>query len=46
MSLSQIASVLELKVGSVKSQLARATSKLREMRTRDGEMKMKERQCK
>ena len=47
MSLSQIASALELKVGSVKSQLARATSKLRELRTRDAEvMKMKERQCK
>lgn len=32
MSLGQIASVLQLKVGSVKSQLARATGKLREMR--------------
>jgi RNA polymerase sigma-70 factor, ECF subfamily len=32
MSLGQIASVLKLKVGSVKSQLARATGKLREMR--------------
>ncbi len=40
-------SVLEVKVGSVKSQLARATGKLRELRTRDAEvMKMKERQCK
>ena len=32
MSLGQIASVLQLKVGSVKSQLARATAKLRETR--------------
>ena len=32
MSLAQIAGVLDLKVGSVKSQLARATGKLREMR--------------
>jgi RNA polymerase sigma-70 factor (ECF subfamily) len=32
MSLAEIAGVLELKVGSVKSQLARATGKLREMR--------------
>ncbi len=32
MSLAQIASVLDLKVGSVKSQLARATGKLREKR--------------
>jgi DNA-directed RNA polymerase specialized sigma24 family protein len=32
MSLAQIASVLDLKVGSVKSQLARATGKLRQMR--------------
>jgi RNA polymerase sigma-70 factor (ECF subfamily) len=37
MSLAQIASVLDVKVGSVKSQLARATRKLREM---------KEAQCK
>jgi RNA polymerase sigma-70 factor (ECF subfamily) len=37
MSLAQIAGVLDLKVGSVKSQLARATGKLREM---------KETQCK
>jgi len=32
MSLAQIAGILDLKVGSVKSQLARATGKLREMR--------------
>ena len=32
MSLAQIADVLELKVGSVKAQLARATGKLREMK--------------
>jgi RNA polymerase sigma-70 factor (ECF subfamily) len=32
MSLGQIASVLQLKVGSVKSQLARVTGKLREVR--------------
>ena len=32
MSLAQIANLLDLKVGSVKSQLARATGKLREMR--------------
>jgi len=32
MSLAQIASVLDLAVGSVKSQLARATGKLREMK--------------
>ena len=35
MSLAQIAGVLDLKVGSVKSQLARATGKLREMKERD-----------
>ncbi len=34
MSLGQIASLLELNVGSVKSQLARATCKLREMKER------------
>jgi RNA polymerase sigma-70 factor (ECF subfamily) len=34
MPLAQIASLLELKVGSVKSQLARATGKLREMKER------------
>ena len=32
MSLAQIAALLELKIGSVKSQLARATGKLREMK--------------
>jgi RNA polymerase sigma-70 factor (ECF subfamily) len=32
MSLAQIAGVLDVKVGSVKSQLARVTEKLREMR--------------
>ena len=32
MSLAQLAGVLDLKIGSVKSQLARATGKLREMR--------------
>ena len=32
MSLPQIAALLELKIGSVKSQLARATGKLREMK--------------
>ncbi|MGH9539999.1 MAG: RNA polymerase sigma factor [Terriglobales bacterium] len=32
MPLAQIAGVLDLKIGSVKSQLARATAKLREMR--------------
>jgi RNA polymerase sigma-70 factor (ECF subfamily) len=36
MSLAQIAGVLDLKVGSVKSQLARATGKLREMKEREG----------
>lgn len=34
MSLAQIADVLDLKTGSVKSQLARATGKLREMKER------------
>jgi RNA polymerase sigma-70 factor (ECF subfamily) len=34
MSLSQIAHLLDLKLGSVKSQLARATGKLREMKER------------
>jgi len=34
MSLAQIASLRELAVGSVKSQLARATGKLREMKER------------
>jgi len=34
MSLAQIASLLELALGSVKSQLARATGKLREMKER------------
>jgi RNA polymerase sigma-70 factor (ECF subfamily) len=34
MSLAQIASLLELKVGSVKSQLSRATGRLREMKER------------
>ncbi len=34
MSLAQIAGVLDVKVGSVKSQLARVTSKLREMKER------------
>lgn len=33
MSLAQIAGVLDLKIGSVKSQLARATGKLRELRS-------------
>ena len=32
MSMAQIAALLELKIGSVKSQLARATGKLREMK--------------
>ena len=36
MSLAEIAGVLEVKVGSVKSQLARATGKLREMKEREG----------
>jgi RNA polymerase sigma-70 factor, ECF subfamily len=36
MSLAEIAGVLDLKVGSVKSQLARATGKLREMKEREG----------
>jgi RNA polymerase sigma-70 factor, ECF subfamily len=36
MSLAQIAGVLDLRVGSVKSQLARATGKLREMKEREG----------
>jgi DNA-directed RNA polymerase specialized sigma24 family protein len=34
MSLAQIADVLEVKVGTVKAQLARATGKLREMKER------------
>jgi DNA-directed RNA polymerase specialized sigma24 family protein len=34
MSLAQIAELLELKVGSVKTQLSRATGKLRELKER------------
>ena len=34
MSLAQIADLLEVKIGSVKTQLSRATGKLREMKER------------